>query len=348
MPNRYESYKVNAKEYYENRNINIRRVKLPKHQSGIFDQIICFLYYAKFVLLKVRNEKYNIVFASSSRLMTAYLGALISKKFKIPLYLDIRDLFFDSISNIYKDKVPKFLLHIIRLIEKWTFQQATIINLVSEGFIEDVQKISKKIRYRVFTNGIDNIFLEKDFKNSTLNTYPLNILYAGNIGEGQGLDKIIPGIAMGLGDKAFFKVIGSGGAKPKLEEQLLQNNIKNVKLIEPVSRDDLFSHYREAHILFLHLNDFDAFKKVLPSKFFEYVATGKHILAGVNGYAYKFFNDSIDGVMTFKPCDVQGALNSINKFDFDEKISRSGFCKKYLRSSIMNRMADDIIKCCND
>ena len=45
------------------------------------------------------------------------------------------------------------------------------------------------------------------------------------------------------------------------------------------------SEYDKASILFLHLNDYEAFYKVLPSKIFEYATTGKPIIAGVNGFA---------------------------------------------------------------
>ena len=41
-------------------------------------------------------------------------------------------------------------------------------------------------------------------------------------------------------------------------------------------------------VLFLHLNDYSAFRKVIPSKIFEYAATGKPIVAGVSGYAAEF------------------------------------------------------------
>ena len=116
-------------------------------------------------------------------------------------------------------------------------------------------------------------------------------------------------------------------------------------MIDPVSRKDLFSFYSEADVLFLHLNDFDAFKKVLPSKLFEYAATEKYILAGVGGYANTFLNDSIEGVKTFKPCDVDEALHALNSFNFNKiNINRSEFCSKYARSSIMNKMSDDIFE----
>ena len=44
---------------------------------------------------------------------------------------------------------------------------------------------------------------------------------------------------------------------------------------------ELLNYYNQANILFLHLNSIKAFEKVLPSKIFEYAASNKPILAGV-------------------------------------------------------------------
>jgi glycosyltransferase involved in cell wall biosynthesis len=55
------------------------------------------------------------------------------------------------------------------------------------------------------------------------------ITYAGNIGEGQGLHKIIPQAAARLGNKYRFKVVGDGGVKGLLENELKQFNVSNVE-----------------------------------------------------------------------------------------------------------------------
>ena len=62
----------------------------------------------------------------------------------------------------------------------------------------------------------------------------------------------------------------------------------------------MINEYQKANILFLHLNDLNSFHKVLPSKIFEYAATGKPILAGVKGYAAKFLREQVKGVEIFE------------------------------------------------
>ena len=75
--------------------------------------------------------------------------------------------------------------------------------------------------------------------------------------------------------------------------------VDNVEICDPVNRDSLLIEYSNTDILFLCLNDKAAFLKVLPSKLFEYAATGKPILAGVSGYAAKFIDENIVGCEVF-------------------------------------------------
>ena len=98
------------------------------------------------------------------------------------------------------------------------------------------------------------------------------MLYAGNIGEGQGLHKILPALAKKMKKHINYKVIGDGGRKEALLQALAEEGVTNVELLPPINRDHLIEAYQAANVLFLHLNDYDAFKKVLPSKLFEYAS----------------------------------------------------------------------------
>ena len=59
------------------------------------------------------------------------------------------------------------------------------------------------------------------------------IVYAGNIGEGQGLHKIVPQAAKILGNKFTFLIYGDGGAKIKLQKEIDNLKVENVILKDP-------------------------------------------------------------------------------------------------------------------
>lgn len=343
MPNRYSSFTEEAIAYEKTDNIQINRIKLPLHKSGLLDQINAFKTYFLETLKLTKNQQYDLVFASSSRLFTAFLGSIISKRKKIPFYVDIRDIFTDTMQDIVKNVLIKHpLLFLLRFIENFTFRQASHINLISEGFKPYFNKYDQA-RYSCFTNGIDSEFLNIP-PSKTIPDKEYIITYAGNIGEGQGLHKIIPRAAKLLGPDYKFRIIGDGGKKKELCDQLLKEHITSVEIIPPTSRKGIINYYNQSHFLFLHLNDYKAFEKVLPSKLFEYGATDKPIIAGVNGFAAEFVENNLSNYILFRPGDAESFVNQLKNFKFQYQ-NRTLFVEKFGRVNINEQMAGSVINC---
>lgn len=342
-PNRYHSYQVEAPRCQEEGNIVIERIPLPSHHSGMIDQSRSFATFARQVWTRTRGRRYDLVVATSSRLMTAVLGGMVAHRVKAPLYLDIRDIFTDTMANLFAGKPHRAVLPALRFMERWTLNQADGVNLVSPGFLEHFRALRDNLDYRVFTNGIDEEFVDADFcPTATGDTSRRVILYAGNIGEGQGLDRIVPEAAERLGPAYEIWIVGDGGMRKALEVGVRDWGVTNVKLLDPVSRRELMTLYARADYLLLHLNDHDAFRKVLPSKIFEYGATGKPILAGVAGCSRQFIEENLDNAAVFDPCDVAGLVEALGTLSPTLR-ARKGFIQAFRRGKIIDRLADDIL-----
>jgi len=345
LPNRYSSFNLDAQDHETVGVVTVHRIKLPTHRSGMLDQAKAFVTFARSALRIAKKTRYDLVFATSSRLMTAVLGAWVAKWARVPLYLDIRDIFVDTIKDVLSKKAAFFLSPFFSVIEYLTFKSACHVNLVSRGFETYFRDKYPNLSLSYFTNGIDDGFLPENtliVRQDRKNDAPITVLYAGNIGEGQGLHSIIPHLAKNFGERIIFKVFGDGGRKEQLENALIEQQVTNVEMLPPISRDQLIKEYLAADILFLHLNDYDAFKKVLPSKIFEYAALGKPIWAGVGGYAAEFLVSEVSNVAVFPPCDVFQAINAFEKLNISD-MPRDSFVEKFQRKAIMKKMVDDIL-----
>jgi hypothetical protein len=338
-PNRYDSYKVAADDFEKRtENISINRIKIPTHGNGLLGQIKSFRIFFFKAITITKNQEYDLVYASSSRLFTAFLGSKIARKKKAKLYLDIRDIFRESILDIFKNSIFKLGLDLfLRPIENYTFKKASHINLVSRGFESYFSKF-KQCNYSFFTNGIDAVFLEKREVKKLEKSSCKTIVYAGNIGEGQGLHIIIPDIAKALRGAYKFVIFGDGGAKQKLVDALKLENIQNVTLHRPINRDLLIAEYQKADFLFLHLNKHKAFERVLPSKLFEYGAFDKPILAGVSGYAAQFVKAHMNNSIVFNPGDALALLKELEVYSYKNGYRKS-FLENFSRKQINSEMA---------
>jgi glycosyltransferase involved in cell wall biosynthesis len=344
LPNRYSSFTTAAPVAEQSEGVKVSRVELPAHKSGMLDQSLAFWSFVRQARKLVRDSRYDLVVATSSRLMTAVLGAWIASRKRAPLYLDIRDIFVDTIKDILPRRIALVAKPLFAVMEHWAVQRASKVNLVSRGFAGYFEGKYPHQKFSYFTNGIDDEFLaeQPEEQQEKYRSAPLRVVYAGNIGEGQGLHAILPELGKRLDGRVAFRVIGDGGRKELLRNRLDSAGVTNVELLPPMPRDRLIQEYKLADVLFLHLNDHEAFKKVLPSKVFEYAAMGKPIWAGIPGYAAEFVRTEISNAAVFPPCDAVAAERVFASLVIRDQ-PRSTFDRKFARVNICREMAADIL-----
>jgi glycosyltransferase involved in cell wall biosynthesis len=348
LPNRYASFDAEAPAIEIAGPLTVHRIALLGHRSGMLDQSRVFVTFARAVLAFARGARYDLVFATSSRLMTAALGAFVAPRVNARLYLDIRDIFVDTIKDVAPRRVAWLMRRVFSVLERWTIGRARKVNLVSRGFAGYFGARYPAQRFSYFTNGIDDEFLTQRPVTSRRKgnqgdaARPVTVVYAGNLGEGQGLHTILPALARRMEGRVHFRIIGDGGRKPALIAALAAAGITNVLVEAPVARTQLIQAYRDADVLFLHLNDYDAFRKVLPSKIFEYAAMGKPIWAGVSGHSREFIDREVSNAAVFAPCDVEGAERAFDTLVLRDS-PRTLFLEQHSRSRISGEMAADIL-----
>lgn len=345
QPNRYSSLKENALEYEQKENLHIYRLNVAQHGNRFLSQIRSFYEYERQVKKLAKQIGPDFIFASSSKLFTAYLAYSLSQKGYIKYYIDLRDLFAENLKEFIRipvfNEVVSFCVR--HFFERPCLLNASHININSGGFKDHIPR-GFKGSTSFFPNGIDDAFL--DWKKEKVSDDKIKIIcYAGNIGEAQGLHHIVPELAKKLEGHYKFLLIGDGSAKGKLKTELNRLHVTNVNWLPPVNRDSLLNYYLKSDYLFLHLNDFNSLEKVLPSKIFEYASGNLPILAGVRGYAKEFIEKEVkNNYFVFDPGDKDAVVQYLEK-DKYQLLSRPDFIEKYKRAHITLDMATTIVQC---
>ena len=206
-------------------NSRIYRFYTPEHHNSFILQFFSYLIFGvSTVFFTLRNKnKFDVVFATSSRLGTGVLGYIVSKILKKKLALDIRDIFSDSLESLdfCKTVLGKFFVKLVKKIETIICERSLWINFVSPGFLRYAHMSPAGKPICLFSNGIDDIFLQNKFENHSAFNNPMVITYAGNIGYGQGLEKTIIPIAEYFKEEVVFKLVGDGSSV-KLIKKLIK------------------------------------------------------------------------------------------------------------------------------
>jgi len=348
-PNRYASHKVKAKDLEIDGKITVHRIAVPSHQSGMFAQARTFAVYAVTAYRLARKVAPDFLIGTTGRLMTGVLTGASAFWLRKRYFIDLRDIFSETISDLFS-RTHRLLGFIARQIfsflDRRMLKGAAGVNVVSEGFFDYFQNGGIDTSgWSFFPNGVDQEFVSFHSEIDTSSPTVKTVLYAGNIGSGQGLEIIVPFLAKRMDEKFQFVIVGDGGTASLLRETLQREKVENVELILPVDRAELLGYYEKADILFLHLNNVPAFRRVLPSKIFEYAALGKPIVAGLSGYSEQFISNHVEHACVFNSGDIKGAIECFKQVDslevFPESIAK--FNAQFSRNVIMNKMVNHIL-----
>jgi glycosyltransferase involved in cell wall biosynthesis len=252
----------------------------------------------------VRKNKYDLVFVYGlSPILLSLPGIFISKMKGIKIILWVQDLWPESLVAT-KSISNGLIIALVGRVVKWIYKSMDLILVQSQAFIAEVKKMTKEKDIKYYPNSVDPSFYDYSLKNQIdveaehKNDGSFNVVFAGNVGIGQGIDVII-GAAKILSaiDNIKFVIYGSGSRLEWLTEQKNQYNLKGIviKGRQPVeSMPQLLSN---ASALLVTLSDEPIFAKTIPNKIQAYLAVGRPILACLNGEGARVVNEAKAGIV---------------------------------------------------
>ena len=231
----------------------------------------------KFMFFK---KKFDVVFCVAPPFHLGFLPLLYSKYRDVPMVSHVQDLQVDAAKELQMIKNKTFL-DVMFSFEKFLLSKSKRVSTISLGMEQKIAaKGIDKEKQILFPNWVDenNIkplsveqSLRKEFGISLSDKV---ILYSGNLGEKQGLESIID-VAEQYKDRSdvWFLIVGSGGAKEKLEQMVKDRMLTQVKFY-PLQPYEKLSALLAAADVHLVLQKKSAADLVMPSKLTGILASG--------------------------------------------------------------------------
>ncbi len=262
---------------------------VPQNPTGLRRMMLeaSFFIAALFrMLLMLPVVKFNFVLSVAPSFHIGLLGILYKKLRGARLLYHVQDMQIEAARDLKMVK-SETLVNALFKLEKHIFSQSDVVSSISEEMVRKIENKAEK-QTVLFPNWTDiNSFFPISNRSSLKTEFgfiPSDkvILYAGAIGEKQGLESIIYAAdTFKHYRNVKFVICGSGPYKEKLEELSSSLCLTNVYFfpLQPLDTFNRFLNMADVHLVIQKANASDL---VMPSKLTSIFAVGGLALITAN------------------------------------------------------------------
>ncbi len=254
------------------------------------------------------KEKSDILIASSPPVSTPVIGYLLSRIRKCKFVLEIRDLQPESsedFGNLSRSPFTRLLKKMMHHL----YRKADAVVPVTQGITDYLLGLGlDDSKVTTVKSGVSREFIDSD-SNGIRKKFGLEekflVIYAGTLGWAHSLETLIEA-ARQLTDQPdiYFAFIGDGQKKKVLEGMVRDYGLKNVGFFGLQPLDTIPYFLRAGDVLVHSMKDVPVTKGSLPSKLFEYMASGKPIIYGSSGGEAVTELERAGGALSFQADDA--------------------------------------------
>ena len=238
----------------------------------------------------LRLPRPDVVIATSPQLLCAAAGQLLARRFRVPLVMEVRDLWPESLVAVGASGRQSMLVGGLERLARGLYARAAHIVTVTESQRDVIVRFGVPAdRVTVVPNGVDRGLLVAGA--ALANSSPVaggrfEVTYIGTIGMAHHLETLLEAAALFRGDPRFhFRLVGEGARRAALEAQARAHGLANVEFCGERPRGEVARWIAESSACAVLLRRNDTFRTVVPSKLLEIMAVGRPIILGVEGEA---------------------------------------------------------------
>jgi len=283
---------------------------------------ILFMFLSTYTSLKEKTP--DVVFATSPPLTVGIPGIITSKFKKIPFVFEVRDIWPESAVE-YGGLKNNFIIKLAEIMEHYFYRNAKKISVISKWTKNRlIEKGVHADKLEFIPTGADVSFFSPLIKGSKIRSQldiqeKFVVLYAGNHGVGNGLDKILDASKeLKHEEDIVFIFIGDGKEKSNLIQQSKDSQLKNVIFLDPKPKSEMPEMIAAADVCLISLKNVNQTKASVPNKLFDYLASGKPVLVNFKGDSKRLLEKHNAGVYV-EPDNARSMAEMILKMKHNPK-----------------------------
>jgi len=237
-------------------------------------------------LVGTELSKPDIIIGSSVHLFGVFTAYLLSKKFKAPFIMEVRDLWPETLICMGVPRWHPFVI-LLGILERFLYKKADkIITLLPKAndYIEKFGVDKDKIVW--IPNGVDVNRFERSILNvERKKSTKFVAMYAGSIGKANNIPLVIEAaeILQDSFPQIKFLIIGDGAERKRMERLVEAKGLKNIEFQPATSKDNIPELLLSSDALLLLVKDSPLYKYgVSFNKLYDYMYSGKPVIFSSN------------------------------------------------------------------
>src|SRR5690554_5472269 len=331
-------------------------VPYSNHMS-FFQRLKAFFSFALAARKKALQLDADIIFATSTPLTIALPAVSASRKKKIPMVFEVRDLWPEMPIAVgaLKNPLLKFSAH---RLEHWAYHNAAAVVALSPGMKEGVASTGYPAgKVAVIPNSSDNVEFQHDAEAAArfraergwLGDKPL-LVYTGTFGPTNGVGYIVPVARKLLEMKSDICIllVGDGAEKDKIIEEAKLAGVlgKNLFIEDKLPKREIPALLSAADMASTLFIDLPEMRPNSANKFFDALASGTPVLLNYGGWMHEMVSSKKCGLALWQCSPAQVAAELDNKMHDRQWLEQAGVAARQLAEECFDRdaLADQLIR----
>ncbi len=263
----------------------------------------------------------DVVAATSPQFFCAVGACLVAALRRLPLVLEISDLWPDSIVAVGAMK-RGYALRALEKIELWMYRRAARIVTLTHAFQQNLAGRGIDAgKIEVVMNGVElSSYAPGEREQELAAKWGIEEQhfvagYIGTHGMAHGLENVLQAAALESDPNLRFLFVGAGAEREGLVAQAQQMGLSNVIFVPAQAKEAMPSYWSLCDVALVHLKDAALFATVIPSKIFEAMGMGLPIvLAAPRGEASELIAKTEAGIWVLpgRPRQLREALQLLH------------------------------------
>lgn len=297
----YDGYGFDIPYEREWEGVQIQRVKVHPRGKNALGMLRNCIDYVAAANRWVKNctEKFDVAYVFEVSPVTVGLPAITYKeKFRVPMIFNLQDLWPENVEEVLGIRIKPVTWVINKIVDK-IYTASNIILCASRSFAENLRQRGVEEEKLVFW---PQFCRRPDFTRCTKPTVfsedCVNIVFAGNLGDAQGLDLLLDTALQMKEEPIRWYLVGDGRARERLEQLSSQYGLaEQVVFLGRVSEEEADRYVHFADFAYLSFKNNKIFDMTLPAKLQTYLACGTPILAAAGGESAQLIRETRCGVV---------------------------------------------------